>query len=93
MRHQIFLEKASRISPELDLRGQVSADALMELDQYLEDANLVGLPQVRIIHGKGTGALRKAVRGYLQNHRYVDEYRDGERTEGGFGVTVVKLKS
>ena len=93
VRHQIFLEKASRISPELDLRGQVSADALMELDQYLEDANLVGLPQVRIIHGKGTGALRKAVRGYLQNHRYVDEYRDGERTEGGFGVTVVKLKS
>lgn len=93
VRNQILLEKVGKISPELDLRGRLSADALIELDQYLEDANLAGLSQVRIIHGKGTGALRKAVRGYLKNHRYVDDYRDGERTEGGFGVTVVKLKS
>lgn len=92
LRNQVFLDKARSISPELDLRGQLSADALMELDKYLDDANLVGLEQVRIIHGKGTGALRKAVREYLRTHRYVEEYRDGFREEGGYGVTVVKLK-
>ena len=56
-----------------------------------DDANLVGLDSVRIIHGKGTGALRTAVRGYLQENRYVKNFRDGLPEEGGFGVTIVQL--
>jgi len=87
-----IMEKAKHISPELDLRGQYVEDALSELDKYLEDANLVGLDKVRIIHGKGTGALRLGVREYLKGHRYVKEYHDGMREEGGYGVTVIELK-
>ena len=87
-----FLEKAQQISPEIDLRGKYAEDALAELDKYLEDANLVGIERVRVIHGKGTGALRLAVREYLRGHRYVDDYRDGLREEGGYGVTVITLK-
>ncbi|MEQ8200238.1 MAG: endonuclease MutS2 [Syntrophomonadaceae bacterium] len=89
---QTFLEKAQNISPEIDLRGKYSEDAITELDKYLEDANLAGLDRVRVIHGKGTGALRLAVRDYLQGHRYVREFRDGMRQEGGYGVTVIELK-
>lgn len=87
-----FLEKAKHISPEIDLRGCLAEDALIQIDRYLEDANLAGLNRVSIIHGKGTGALRKAVREYLKGHRYVKSYRDGLNEEGGFGVTVVELK-
>jgi DNA mismatch repair protein MutS2 len=91
-RSETFLEKAKHISPEIDLRGKYADDALIELDKYLEDANLVGLDWVRIIHGKGTGALRSAVRSYLKGHRYVKDFRDGMREEGGYGVTVINLK-
>ncbi len=91
-RNQTYLEKARHISKEIDVRGKMSEEALQDIDKYLEDANLVGLDSVRIIHGKGTGALRKAVRYYLQDHNYVKNYRDGQREEGGFGVTVVELR-
>ena len=91
-RTHTFLEKVQHISPEIDLRGKYAEDALSELDKYLEDANLAGLDWVRIIHGKGTGALRLAVRNYLKGHRYVRDYRDGLREEGGYGVTVINLK-
>ncbi|HHV15664.1 MAG TPA: endonuclease MutS2 [Gelria sp.] len=91
-RHQTYLEKAQNISPEIDVRGLMSEDALLTIDRYLEDANLAGLDSVRIIHGKGTGALRKAVRNYLKDHRYVVDFRDGLREEGGHGVTVAQLK-
>jgi DNA mismatch repair protein MutS2 len=90
-RSQVFLAKTQSISSELDLRGKYAEDALAELDKYLEDANLAGIDKVRIIHGKGTGALRLAVREYLKGHRYVKDYRDGMREEGGYGVTVVNL--
>ena len=90
-RHQGFLEKARTISKEIDVRGQLAEDALYIIDKYLEDANLLGLDSVRIIHGKGTGALRTAVRHYLKDHRYVKSYRDGLREEGGHGVTVVEF--
>jgi len=89
---QTFLEKARSISPELDLRGKYAEEALEELDKYLDDAALAGIEKVRIIHGKGTGALRRAIRSYLQNHHFVSEFRDGAIAEGGFGVTVIKLK-
>lgn len=92
-RSPAFLEKAQKISREIDLRGKMAEEALEEVDRYLEDANLVGLDKVRIIHGKGTGALRKAIRSYLADHNYVAKYYDGAREEGGHGVTVVELKS
>lgn len=90
-RRNTYLEKARNISPEIDLRGKMAEEAILEVDKYLEDANLVGLSSVRIIHGKGTGALRKAIREYLKDHRYVKTFRDGMREEGSFGVTVVEL--
>lgn len=91
-RHQTYLEKAQNISKEIDVRGLLAEDALLIIDRYLEDANLAGLDSVRVIHGKGTGALRKAVRSYLKDHHYVVNFRDGFREEGGFGVTVIQLK-
>jgi DNA mismatch repair protein MutS2 len=76
---------------ELDLRGLTVDDMLGELDRYLDTAYLAGLPFVRIIHGKGTGALRQAVREELRSHPLVSEFRAGENNEGGEGVTVAKL--
>ncbi len=76
---------------ELDLRGLTVDDMLLELDRYLDQAYLAGLPFVRIIHGKGTGALRQAVREELRGHPLVGEFRSGENSEGGEGVTVAKL--
>ncbi|MGI5911902.1 MAG: endonuclease MutS2 [Syntrophomonadaceae bacterium] len=90
-RNKTYLEKAQHISKEIDVRGLLAEDALLTVDRYLEDAILAGLNSVRVIHGKGTGALRKAIRGYLKDHRYVKTYRDGFREEGGYGVTVVEL--
>jgi DNA mismatch repair protein MutS2 len=91
-RGESFLDKAIHISPEIDLRGKYAEDALSELDKYLDDANLAGLSKVQIIHGKGTGALRAAVRNYLKGHRLVKDFRDGLREEGGYGVTVINFK-
>jgi DNA mismatch repair protein MutS2 len=76
---------------ELDLRGLTVDDMLVELDRYLDTAYLAALPFVRIIHGKGTGALRQAVREELRHHPLVKDFRPGEMTEGGDGVTVVRL--
>ena len=78
---------------ELDLRGQLAEDALDKLDRYLEQAFLTGLPWVRIIHGKGTGRLRQAVREALRDHPNVASFEEGGDKEGGAGVTVAKLKS
>jgi DNA mismatch repair protein MutS2 len=76
---------------ELDLRGQVTDEALLRLDQYLDQAFLARLPWVRIIHGKGSGVLRQAVRQKLGEHPQIASYRPGEAGEGGEGVTVAKL--
>jgi len=76
---------------ELDLRGQRAEEALDALDRYLDSAFLAGLPFVRIIHGKGTGRLREAVRQALQQHPNVRSYESGGDKEGGDGVTVAKL--
>ncbi|MEW5829324.1 MAG: endonuclease MutS2 [Chloroflexota bacterium] len=76
---------------ELDLRGQMSEDALDKLDRYLEQAFLTGMPFVRIIHGKGTGKLRQAVREMLRGHPHVASFEEGGEKEGGAGVTVAKL--
>ncbi|HOG45385.1 MAG TPA: endonuclease MutS2 [Anaerolineae bacterium] len=78
---------------ELDLRGRRVEDALPELDKYIDNAYLAGLPYVRIIHGKGTGALRQVVREALAQHPLVTSHKAGAREEGGDGVTVAQLAS
>ncbi len=78
---------------ELDLRGQRADEALTALERYLDSAYLAGLPWVRIIHGKGTGKLRLAVREALSSHPHVGSYESGGEKEGGDGVTVAKMKS
>jgi DNA mismatch repair protein MutS2 len=85
------LPRAASPGMELDLRGLTVDDMLVELDRYLDSAYLAGLPWVRLIHGKGTGALRQAVRDQLRGHPLVSEFRAGENSEGGEGVTVAKL--
>ncbi|MDD4170284.1 MAG: endonuclease MutS2 [Desulfotomaculaceae bacterium] len=88
---RLALDKAREISAELHLRGLYADDALFEVEKYLDNAFLAGLPQVRLIHGKGTGSLRAAIHKYLHGHHRVKSYRLGEQGEGGFGVTVVEL--
>lgn len=80
------------VKTELDLRGERYENAMNEVDKYLDDALLAGYHQVSIIHGKGTGALRKGVEKLLKQHPRVKSHRMGGEGEGGSGVTVVKLK-
>ncbi|WP_078595107.1 endonuclease MutS2 [Evansella clarkii] len=84
--------KDSHVKTELDLRGERFEDAMLEVEKYLDDAVLAGYNQVSIIHGKGTGALRKGVQELLKTHRNVKGVRMGGMNEGGSGVTVVSLK-
>lgn len=88
----VAARKAVQVRAEIDLRGIRASEALELLDKYLDDAYLAGLKSARIIHGKGTGALRKAVVDFLQNHPHVKEFRSGEIAEGGYGVTMVTFK-
>ena len=83
--------KKPEISYELDLRGYRYEDAMYEVEQYLDKACASGMPYVRIIHGHGTGVLKKAIRDYLSNSPYVSKFRPGENTEGGDGVSIVDL--
>jgi DNA mismatch repair protein MutS2 len=76
---------------ELDIRGQLVEDALPAVERHLESAYLAGLPFVRIIHGKGTGRLRQAVREALRESPHVTSYESGQEREGGDGVTVAHL--
>ncbi|MCE7793411.1 endonuclease MutS2 [Salipaludibacillus sp. CUR1] len=84
--------KEAHVKTELDLRGERYENAMMDVEKYLDDAVLAGYHQVSIIHGKGTGALRKGVQELLKNHRNVQETRMGTQGEGGSGVTIVSLK-
>ena len=85
------LQKALQVSSTLDLRGLAAEDAVLELDKYLDDAILAGLERVTVIHGKGTGALRQAVRAHLSRHPEVAAFRLGGEGEGGSGATIVDL--
>lgn len=85
-------EISDGLSPELDLRGQNGDDAWFLCDKYLDDAVMAGLHTVTVIHGKGTGALKAALRKYLKSDRRVKSFREGMYGEGDGGVTVVELK-
>ena len=89
---KIRMSKSSSISSELNLLGMTTDEAIVELDKYLDDAYLAHLSPVRIVHGKGTGALRKAVHQYLRRQKHVASYRLGEYGEGDAGVTIVEFK-
>ena len=86
------MSKTMSISTEINLLGKTVDEALALLDKYLDDAYLAHLPSVRVVHGKGTGALRNAVHGHLKRLKYVKEYRLGEYGEGDSGVTIVTFK-
>ncbi len=81
-----------QVSPEIDLRGLMAEEAFDIVDKYLDDAFLAGLTTISVIHGKGTGALRKKIGEFLSRHHRVENVRLGEWDEGGSGVTIVKLK-
>ncbi|HEX3016126.1 MAG TPA: endonuclease MutS2, partial [Desulfobacteria bacterium] len=89
---RIARNKAELVQRELDLRGMTVDEALYEVDKYLDDAVLSGMNQVHIIHGKGTGALRTAIKEHLTGHPHVKSFRLGEHGEGGTGISVVELK-
>lgn len=86
------MNKSMHISPTLDLRGQRYDEALRNFDKYMDDVTLSSLSKVKIIHGKGTGALRSGIGKYLKNDKRVKDYRYGDDKEGGYGVTIVTLK-
>ena len=86
------MSKSLSISPEISLLGKTVDEALSELDKYLDDAYLAHLTTVRVVHGKGTGALRKAVQNHLKRIKYVKSFRLGEYGEGDAGVTIVTFK-
>ena len=89
---KIKMNKSMTVKMELNLIGKTVDEALAELEKYLDDAYIARLPQVYIIHGKGTGTLRNAVQNYLKRCSYVKSYRNGEHGEGGAGATVVEFK-
>lgn len=91
MARGVLQRKAMEVSPELDLRGLTSDEALESLAKYLDEALLANLQKARIIHGKGTGALRTAVQKYLSENTQVKAFRLGDPSEGGSGVTVIEL--
>jgi len=89
---KIVAAKAKDIKNELHIRGLTVDEALLETEKYLDDAYLAGLPQVYIIHGKGTGTLRSVITDLLKKHSFVSSFRLGGYHEGGHGVTVVEFK-
>ena len=84
--------KSLTVSPEINLIGRTSDEAVALLDKYLDDAYLAHLSPVRVVHGKGTGALRNAVHQYFQRQKHVKSYRLGAFGEGDAGVTIVEFK-
>lgn len=89
----IIKSKANKnISSELDLRGYNIEEAIYEIEKFIDDAYIVGIKEIRLIHGKGTGVLRQGVQNYLKKNKYVKSYRIGSYSEGGTGVTVVEIK-
>ena len=89
---KIKMSKSASVGMELNLLGKTVDEAIAELDKYLDDAYLAHMPSVRIVHGKGTGALRKGVHNYLRRNKHVKSFRLGEFGEGDAGVTIVEFR-
>lgn len=89
---KIKMSKSANVSTEINLLGKTVDEAIAELDKYLDDAYLAHLPQVRVVHGRGTGALRAGVHKHLKRLNYVKEFHLGEFGEGDTGVTIVTFK-
>lgn len=89
---KIKMNKSANISTEINLLGLTVDEAIAKLDKYLDDAYISHLPSVRIVHGKGTGALRAAVQSHLKRQSYIKSYRLGEFGEGDAGVTIAEFK-
>lgn len=89
---KIKMSKSASIHPDINLIGKTVDEALPELDKYLDDAYLAHLPQVTVIHGRGTGALKNAIHSHLKKLKYVKSYRVGGFGEGDHGVTIVEFK-
>ena len=89
---KIKMSKSASVSTEINLIGKTVDEAISVLDKYLDDAYLAHLPSVRIVHGKGTGALRKAVQEHLKRLNYIKDYHLGEFGEGDAGVTIAVFK-
>lgn len=89
---KIKMNKSASVSTEINLIGMMTDEAIAKLDKYLDDAYIAHLPSVRIVHGKGTGALRNAVHQHLKRLSYVKSYKLGEFGEGDAGVTIAEFK-
>jgi DNA mismatch repair protein MutS2 len=87
----VHRKKDTPVSNEVHLRQLTVDEAMIKLDKYLNDAFMAGLTQVKVIHGKGTGTIRQAARGYLSRHPLVKSHRAGDYGEGGDGVTIAEL--
>ena len=87
-----FLRKTANVSREIDIRGLMVNEAEVVVGKFIDDAQMAGLTQILVIHGKGTGALRKGIHEYLKRHRSVDHFAFADLDEGGSGATVVFLK-
>ena len=87
-----FASKTKDVSTEIDVRGQMLEEAIMNVEKFLDDCYLAGLSPVSVIHGKGTGVLRKGIGEMLRKHKYVKSHRMGRYGEGETGVTIVELK-
>ncbi|MGB9839718.1 endonuclease MutS2 [Thermovenabulum sp.] len=87
----ISIEKAKNIESKIDLRGLTLDEAILKVEKYLDDARVAGLPSIMIIHGKGTGILRKGIQDLLKKRKDVKTFRPGNYNEGGIGVTVVEF--
>ena len=88
----IYTKKTLHIETSINVVGKVLDDAVMEVDKYLDDAYMAGLPQVTVIHGRGTGILKRGLHQLFRKHSHVESFRSGEFHEGGDGVTIVELK-
>ncbi|SHM12024.1 DNA mismatch repair protein MutS2 [Caldanaerovirga acetigignens] len=87
----LAMEKAKKVSKEIDIRGLTLEEALLKVEKFLDDASIAGLPNAFIIHGKGTGVLRKGIHDMLRTRKDIKSFRQGNMNEGGLGVTVVEF--
>ncbi len=89
---KLKMSKSASVSAEINLIGKTTDEAISLLDKYLDDAYLAHLPSVRIVHGKGTGALRNAVQSHLRRLKYIKSFHLGEFGEGDSGVTIAEFQ-